>query len=169
MLKRIACTFNDIEDRRMLKDLQLCGESLELSNFQPEHIFRSKRVAWTNASEALIPLESDDAMLAILVEASIPFEPFGNLAIGRRLCAGFGLDRFKCRKDKRPKRGRLIVWIAGHEMYLTWYRGTKDENRFPASTFPLWALIRRVVKNNQLLVPYSLWLPVYKRIFFHQY
>jgi hypothetical protein len=80
----------------MLQDFQLGRKSLEQSDFHPEHVLRSERIAGANTSEFPIPLESDDAMFAILEEAGISFEPIGSLAIGRRLCAGFGLDRLKC-------------------------------------------------------------------------
>ena len=92
VLQRIARTFYDIENRRMLKDLQLGGECLELGDFHPEHILRSERIARSNASELLIPLESDDAMFAILVEAGISFEPFGCVAVIGWFRAGLWLD-----------------------------------------------------------------------------
>ena len=89
VLERIARAFYDIKDRRMLKDFQLSRESLELGDFHPEHVFRSERVAWTNARKFPIPLESDDAMFAILEEAGISFEPIGSLAVIGWFCAGF--------------------------------------------------------------------------------
>jgi hypothetical protein len=69
----------------MLKDFQLGRESLQLSDFHPEHILGSECVARSNASELSIPLKSDDAMFAIFVEAGISFEPIGCFAVSRRL------------------------------------------------------------------------------------
>jgi hypothetical protein len=80
----------------MLKDFQLGGESLELGNFYPEHVLGSERIAGTNARKYPIPLESDEAMLAILEETGITFEPIGRLAVIRRFYAGLWLDRLKC-------------------------------------------------------------------------
>jgi hypothetical protein len=104
VLKRIACAFHDIENCGMLKNFQLSGESFELGDFHPEHVLCSECIARSNASELSIPLESDDAMFAILEEAGISFEPIGSLTIGRRLYAGLWLDSLKCRKDERLKR-----------------------------------------------------------------